>query len=71
MKRLLVYSLSAAILFFYSCEEGNDIPNIDTEKEIIAQTISSCIGWFKDKDFDKDSLPDFLDLDAVANLRLV
>ena len=33
----------------------------------------ACAGYyrFKDKDFDKDSLPDFLDLDAVANLRLV
>ncbi|HUU49548.1 MAG TPA: tRNA (adenosine(37)-N6)-threonylcarbamoyltransferase complex transferase subunit TsaD [Nitrospinota bacterium] len=33
----------------------------------------ACAGYyrFKDKDFDKDSFFDFLDLDAVANLRLV
>ena len=38
------------ILFYTSCERTPEI-NPEQEKAVIAETISSCIGWFKTKDF--------------------
>lgn len=44
--------LIVSILVFYECQEQP--ARIDKEKEIseISNTISSCIGWFENKDFD-------------------
>ena len=37
---------------YLSCQQQTRTINIKVEKEEIAKTVSSCIGWFKDKDFD-------------------
>jgi len=54
MKKVIPLSLflCATVFFLYGCL--SKASNIDRKKEVkeITNTISSCIGWFKDKDFD-------------------
>ncbi len=43
---------AALLLFTFSCEKAAPQLDRDAELKEIARTIDSCIGWFKDKDFD-------------------
>jgi len=51
-----MYKMTCVILavtftvFLFSCEKTPQI-NPEQERAVIAETISSCIGWFKEKDF--------------------
>ena len=49
---LIFIFICTGVYFFFGCEQKS--VKINKEKEIkeIAHTVSSCIGWFKDKDFD-------------------
>ena len=54
MKKVVLFSvfIIISILFYYECTQ---VPvEVNNEKEIkeITSTVSSCIGWFKNKDFD-------------------
>ena len=45
--------LSVTLISLYcSCSQINNEAKKETELKEIAETVSSCIGWFKDKDFD-------------------
>ena len=46
----LVVCLIAVLLHTEINSHGRE--SRDSDREIVARTISSCIGWFKDKDFD-------------------
>lgn len=54
MKKVVLLSVLVIINIFFFFECSLVSVEINKEKEIkeIANTISSCIGWFKDKDFD-------------------
>ena len=54
MKKILFISGFAILIifFFVKCTQNTAQINREIEKKEIAKTISSCIGWFKDKDFD-------------------
>ncbi len=49
----IIASFIFIVLSFLSCDIKETKPDIAKEKEIIAETVSDCIGWFKDKDFDR------------------
>ncbi len=53
MKKLKVISTLLIVLFLISCDKNEKVIDIAAEKKIIAETVSDCIGWFKDKDFDR------------------
>ena len=54
MKHKLIQSLicAAFIIFFSSCTQVSVGEKKEAEMKEIAKTISSCIGWFKHKNFD-------------------
>lgn len=50
--KMIYLSLLFFIVVFNSCESRKTEVNKNAELKQIEKTISSCIGWFKDKDFD-------------------
>jgi ketosteroid isomerase-like protein len=40
------------ISLFISCAQAPTEEQIEAEREVVARTVSSCLGWFKNKDFD-------------------
>jgi ketosteroid isomerase-like protein len=51
MKKVIVI-ICSSLFFYFGCSNKSVEMNNEEEKEEIANTISSCIGWFKNKDFD-------------------
>ena len=50
--RLKLFICVVSTLFYYSCDQVTIEDEKDTKIQEIAKTIDSCIGWFKNKDFD-------------------
>lgn len=47
---MLVFAVALPLLT--SCAQAPTEEQLKAEREVVARTVSSCIGWFKDKDFD-------------------
>ena len=52
MKAVKKLSVLAILLTLISCNQLTDNADKNTEREAVAKTIDSCIGWFKEKNFD-------------------
>lgn len=54
MKKSIFISLSISLAFLLvaGCKQQSESKHSEKEIQEIANTISSCIGWFKEKDFD-------------------
>lgn len=54
MKHGVIASLIIVMGFalVISCTQTPTEEQIEADREVVARTVSSCIGWFKDKDFD-------------------
>ncbi len=54
MKKRMIAALvlGAGLVLLASCARTPTEAQMEAEREEVARTVSSCIGWFKDKDFD-------------------